>query len=425
MIDETSIQAVSSSKFGEHFLKPLYDGYAFAQLPATIRGLLTESAQPSRGIPFGGREDLRTKYDTVVLFFIDAFGWCFLERFLDRPFLKRIVNDGFIAKISSQFPSTTAAHVTTIHTGLSIGQSGIYEWNYYEPTLDAVISPLLFSFAGDKDRDTLQAVHANPQLLFPTDTVYRDLANHGVKSYVLQDHQYTHSPYTEVVTAGATLVPYRSFPEAIISLAELLKQQTERSYYFLYYDKIDSVSHHHGPMAMHTEAEIESVLWMMERFLVPVLQAQKGRTLFLMTADHGHIGIDPATTIYLNETMPEIIPLLRRSRNGNLIVPCGSPRDMFLHIVEGKLNEACVMLKEKLQSRAEVHRTDDLISEGFFGSASPSAAFMSRIGDLVILPYAEESVWWHEPGRFEQKYYGYHGGLTPEEMETVLIAQPF
>jgi predicted AlkP superfamily pyrophosphatase or phosphodiesterase len=283
----------------------------------------------------------------------------------------------------------------------------------------------MFSFAGDKDRDTLLKVHANPKLLFPTDTIYRDLSNHGVQAYVLQDHQYTHSPYTEVVTGGAQLVPYRSLPEAIVTLAELLKRQNGPSYYFLYYDKIDSVSHHHGPAAPHTAAEIEATLFALESFLVPAMRSTKGDALFLMTADHAHIGIDPQTTVYLNEAMPEIIPLLRRSRSGELIIPAGSPRDMFLHIVEGKLNDACEMLTEKLAGRAEVHRTDDLIAEGFFGSTPPSSAFMSRVGDLVILPYAEETVWWHEPGRFEQKYYGSHGGLTPEEMETVLLVQPF
>lgn len=432
MIDEQSIRTVGESRFGEHFRKPLYEGYAFAQLPQTIRSLLSGEdtggdARATRplGIPFGPREDLRGKYDTVVLFFIDAFGWCFIDRYLDRPFLKRIEQDGLISKISSQFPSTTAAHVTTIHTGLPVGQSGIYEWFYYEPVLDAVISPLLFSFAGDKERDTLLKAGADPLRLFPTHTIYQDLANHGVKSFVLQDHQISHSPYTKVMTAGATLVPYHSMPEAIVTLAELIERQKERTYYFLYYDKIDSVCHEHGPNARQLDAEIHAVLWMLETFLVPAMKSPKRKSLFMMTADHAHTHIDPSTTFYLNESMRELIPLLRRNRRGELIVPAGSSRDMFLHIKEGHLNEASEMLREKLRGRAEIHKTDDLIEQGFFGAAPPSAAFMGRIGDLVILPYAGESVWWYEPGRFEQKFYGSHGGLTPEEMETALMVQAF
>ena len=37
-----------------------------------------------------------------------------------------------------------------------------------------------------------------------------------------------------------------------------------------------------------------------------------------------------------------------------------------------------------------------------------------------MLPYAGESVFWYEAGRFEQRFRGAHGGLSPEEMETVL-----
>lgn len=88
------------------------------------------------------------KYDAVVLLFVDAFGWRFYERFQDAPFIKRMEKQGRIEKLTSEFPSTTAAHVTTLHTGLPVGMTGVHEWYYYEPKVDRIIAPLLFSFAG-------------------------------------------------------------------------------------------------------------------------------------------------------------------------------------------------------------------------------------------------------------------------------------
>ena len=101
----------------------------------------------------------------MVLFLVDAFGWRFFERFQDAAFIQRMAKHGRIEKLISQFPSTTAAHVTTIHTGWPVGQSGVYEWYYYEPQLDAIIAPLLFSFAGSPNPDTFTSPASPPALV--------------------------------------------------------------------------------------------------------------------------------------------------------------------------------------------------------------------------------------------------------------------
>src|SRR3712207_4941500 len=172
MINQESLAAVAAARIDQHFTHPIYADYGFAQIPQTIRHCLGVSEQ--QGIPFGARADLGQHYDAVVLCFVDAFGWRFFERYADSsPFLKRFVDGGMAAKLTSQFPSTTAAHVTAIHTGLPVGQSGVFEWFYYEPQLDTIIAPLLFSFAGDARRNTLAGAGADPAALYPARTLYQ------------------------------------------------------------------------------------------------------------------------------------------------------------------------------------------------------------------------------------------------------------
>ena len=60
------------------------------------------------------------------------------------------------------------------------------------------------------------------------------------------------------------------------------------------------------------------------------------------------------------------------------------------------------------------------MDEGYFGPTI-SQQFRGRAGDLVILPYPGESVWWFEKNKFEQKFLGHHGGLTKQELEIPLI----
>ncbi len=394
------------------FVKPNYDSGGFAGLPHVVKSLLGGEHQQF-AIP-----DLQKEYDNVILFFVDSFGWRFFEKFVSHPYLRRFARDGRIVKLTSQFPSTTSAHTTCIHSGLNVGQSGIFEWNYYEPLLDAMIVPLLFSFSGSMERDQLKRTGIAPKELYPTHNLYRDLKKLGVHSTIFQHREYTPSTYSDILFRGAEVRAYKTLPEALTNLHLALDATTGKNYFFLYYDKIDGISHEYGPTSPQVEAEVDMFLTTMERQFTSI---KKERTLFLMTADHGQVEVDPATTVYLNKDFPSIKKYIRKNQKGQLLIPGGSPRDMFLYIKDEMLDEAQAMLVKGLDSKADVVRTDELIAQGYFGP-KVSKTFRERVGNLVILPYRYEGVWWYEKDKFEQKFYGHHGGLTPQEMEIPLLA---
>lgn len=389
-------------EMNQTFIKPRYDERGFAGLPDRIKNAFSSG-----------------NYDAIILFLVDGFGWRFFERFQDAPFLKRMLKHGRVEKLISQFPSTTAAHLTTIHTGWNVGQSGVHEWIYYEPLVDAVIAPLLFSYAGLWERDLLKPTGVQPAFLYPRGMFYPELKQMGVKPFVFGIRDYTPSTYSKAVMDGAELRAFKTFSEALINVGLLLEEQKQPAYVYLYLDKIDSLAHEYGPVAPQTEAEIETFLLIMEYYFERVFKGK--RILFLMTADHGQVEVDPQTTIYLNRTLQfsGIERFLKTNLKGQLLVPAGSPRDMFLYIKSDLLEEAQSFLTLRLEGKADVVKTETLIENEYFGP-EVSSRFRERAGNLVILPYRYESVWWYEKGKFEQKFYGHHGGLTPEEMETVL-----
>ena len=110
---------------------------------------------------------------------------------------------------------------------------------------------------------------------------------------------------------------------------------------------------------------------------------------------------------------------LKQNKTGDLLVPAGSPRDMFLHIKDNLLDEAQSFLAKGLDGKAEVVKANWLMENGYFGPEI-SQFFRARAGNLVILPYHYESVWWYKD-RFVKHFYGNHGGLTPQEMEIPLV----
>jgi predicted AlkP superfamily pyrophosphatase or phosphodiesterase len=424
MINEASVQAVNASRFTEHFGKPLYNSYCFSQIPQTIYHLLTGDGDA--GLPNTVFGNLPRRYDKVVLFFVDAFGWRFFERYYEKyPFLKRFMNEGVVSKLTTQFPSTTAVHMTTMHTGLPVGETGVYEWFYYEPVVDRIIAPLMFSFAGEKGRDGMAAAGVDPRAIYPHQTLYQRLKQHQVKSYLFENRDYAPSPYGDVVEVGSQLVPFKTFPEALTNLIDAINAETGKAYFFVYFDAIDSMGHIYGPSSRQFDAEVDTFLVMMERLWHSAMSGKLDNTLLLMTADHGQTEVSPDTTIYLNQQAPSILPFVKTNRQGTPLIPAGSARDMFLYINEEHLLEAHDLLSAQLKDHAEVYYVRDLIDQGFFGPSKPSPTFMSRIADLVILPYQNGTVWWYEKGKYSQNFYGHHGGLTRNEMETVLLALPY
>jgi hypothetical protein len=363
--------------------------------------------------------DLDRRWQRVVLVVVDAFGWSCAERHAEHPFLRRVAADGRLAQLTSQFPSTTSAHMTTLHTGLPVGATGIYEWFQLEPSLDALIAPLLFSYAGDAERETLRTSGLDPAALYPADTVYAQLAGRGVRSAAVQHRAITDTTFSRATLRGAAVHPFDGGAGWAGAIIEALRGPGP-AYVFAYVDDVDSTGHHFGPAS---DAHIAAATGVLDALaeLARDLPGD-GETLLLVTADHGQVTVDPAATVFVNERWPEIATHLRRGRNGRPLAPAGSARDLFLHVLPGHIDEVVSHLGRILGERASVRPTAELLASGVFGSPGPR--LRERVGDVVVLPRPGETVWWREAGRFDMQFHGHHGGLSPEEMLIPLAALP-
>ncbi|MBX3063454.1 MAG: alkaline phosphatase family protein [Anaerolineae bacterium] len=423
MLNEQSIAAVNASVFAANptWGKPLYDSYCFSRIPQTVLHTLTGEGDP--GLPTDVLGDLPKRYEKVLLIWVDAFGWRFFERYADRyPFLKRFLeqDNAVVSKLTTQFPSTTAAHSTTMHSGVPVGISGVYEWYYYEPLLERVICPLMYNFMGDKERNTLKNAGITPQQLFPNRSIYTDLGVYGIPSVITSHREYTPSPFGEVVCKGAKLRPIRTLADSLIECSDAILNSKEKGYFFLYIDSIDSIGHARGPSSPHFDAEVDVVFTALDRLLYSALKGQVKDTLLLLTADHGQMEVTPQRLINLKTEIPQLESMAKRNSKNQMILLAGSPRDVFLHIKPERLDEAEALIKQAVEGRAEVHRTARLIDDGLFGAVSD--VFRSRVGDLVVLSYDQEQAWWQNPNDPVSDFRGHHGGLTRAEMETHLLA---
>ena len=315
--------------------------------------------------------------ERVGVVLLDAFGRRFLERHADHPFLRRLE----VTPLSTQFPPTTTAHVTTMHTGRPVGEHGLYEWNVYEPSLDAVVTPLR---------------HKRPRVFLDGDTLYQRLT---VPSTVLQPNYISPSAYDGVFTVGARLQPFATLEQGVEWFFDAL---AEGGYAYLYWDRIDAQGHRHGPDSPEFAAAVMAALDTLEAGVRAVPGA-----LVLVTADHGQVAVDPARLDYLDELWPELPALLAHA-------PAGSSRDVFLHTRPGRAEEVAAGLAERLGDRADVRLVSEL--ESLFGEIGPR--LRARLADVCVLPAIGRTAWLRGAHNPAATFRGHHGGLHPDETET-------
>jgi hypothetical protein len=387
---------------------PRHDGGGFAALPATVARLL--------GLGEGGvaLDGLPARASRVVLVLLDAFGWPFFTRHGDHPLLRRF---DAVARLTTQFPATTTAHITTLHCGAPVGEHGLYEWNVYDPTLDALITPMLFSFAGDGSRDTLLRAGADPAVVLETGpTVYERLGAAGVACHVFGPAGFTPSTYDGVLARGAQIHPIAELPTGLVELATTLRGAQGPTYAYVYWDEVDFTGHMHGPSSPEFAAATVRCLDALDAGL----RALPEGTVVLLAADHGQVDVDPATTIYINETWPELPALLARNASGRVLAPAGSARDLFLHCRPETLEEVVDGLTRRVGERATVHRVADMVAAGWLGTVGER--LRARLADVCVLPTGGETVWWRERHRFDMRFRGHHGGLSENEAQTQVAA---
>jgi Type I phosphodiesterase / nucleotide pyrophosphatase len=387
---------------------PRHDGGGFAALPATVARLL--------GVGEGGvaLDGLPARAQRVVLVLLDAFGWRFFTRHGDHPLLRRF---DAVVPLTTQFPSTTTAHITTLHAGVPVGEHGLYEWNVYEPSLDALVTPLLFCYAGDGARDTLLRAGADPGLLWSSaPTLYERLAQAGVASHVFGPASFTPSTYDRVLARCAYFHPIADLPAGLAEVAATLHAAPGPAYAYLYWDEVDSIGHEHGPSSPQFAAAAERSLDALDAGL----RALPEGTVVLLAADHGQVDVDPATTVYVNEAWPQIVDLLARGGQGRLLAPAGSARDLFLHCRPDAVEAVVDGLAQLLGERATVHRVAEIVAAGWLGAVGER--LRARLPDVCVLPALGETVWWRERHRFDMRFRGHHGGLSEDEAQTQVAA---
>jgi hypothetical protein len=333
--------------------------------------------------------------ERIALVLLDALGLELLTRERDHQLVKRLD----ITPLDSQFPSTTAAHVTTMHLGQPVEQHGLYEWRVLEPTLDEVIVPLRFR-RDASDVDGELDGRLDPRALIATPTFYETLTT---RAAVVAPLGVNGSPFNRAATVGATPIAFETLDQGLGLLTRAMCEDPDLGYAYVYWPEIDSIGHRHGPSSPQFRAAACAALDAVAAHTDALLCA--GVTV-LLTADHGQIDVHPDRVDYLDEFWPELPQHLTQRA-------AGSCRDVFLHMAEHDTDHVIENLAARLGDRAHVCRAADLFTNA-------GSRLIARLADVAVLPAEGREAWLKASPSVEAWNLGQHGGRTTAETTTYL-----
>jgi hypothetical protein len=397
VLDDARARVLSENELADGFLRPDYEDYCFANVPATAAASL--GVDLGRTLPQDTTAGVDTDAERVVVLFLDSLGFEQFQRVYESvSLLESFVDAGRVTPLTSTYPSETAACVTTMATAEDPISHGLLGWNAYDPEADAVYEtlPYLAKDGGD--------LSLSPSDLFDAESVYDRLAAEGVAPLVVGPDYGT--GYGDAAGAGAASSHYERTTEFALAVRDTLRESPAPSYTYAYYPEIDSVSHQDGPDSEPYDMQVASVCHALERAFATLDDDVAEETLVYLVADHGQVPVESPTV--LDDT--GVLEHVQTDRSGHPLV-LGGPRNVHLHLEDDAdpdaARECLADLNALLLSKAEA------LAEGLWGLGDPGPAFERNCGDLVVVP--REDALWPAAEPEELDLDGMHGGLHPGE----------
>ena len=349
---------------------------------------------------------LAGEYKNIALLLLDAMGIRILEKHLDP--------DGFFrshlaGSYDSVYPPTTVAATTSILSGKYPNEHGWLGWDVFYPALGKNVTVFTNQ---EQIREKAGAVPDGTSPDGGGKWTEQSLEEFRPAAEFNAGFQYT--PYRNIIDqireAGGTawpvtpfMPPYPRTAEAILQRVTDLCREPGKKFIYAYLDEPDRTMHRKGT----TGSDAHAVITDLERMVEQTVSGLSD-TLFLITADHGHM--DSRNCCLLDE--PEIMECLVRQpsiepRTLNLFVK-EQYRDSFPEIFRRHFGDAFLLL-----TREEVLR------EKVFGPGKDRDGLAEMIGDYVAMAVSDKSIF--NTHLEAQEMPGGHAGLTREEIAIPLI----
>jgi hypothetical protein len=334
----------------------------------------------------------------VCVVMVDGLGLSLLKkRGGHAPFLRSHLEAS--QPLGAAFPSTTAASLASLGTGLAPGRHGMVGYDVLDPVQDKVVNML-----GNWDAGV------DPQVWQPHPTVFERAARE-IPVVTVSQPRFADSPMTRAALRGGSFSGGGTVQARVRTAAEQLAGADTMLMYF-YLNDLDKAGHRHGCAStdwVNRLEDLDSAMRSLARQVPP-------DTLLLLTADHGMVDVEEGQRFDYS-AVPGLVDGVAHT--------AGEPRMVHLY-VEPDLDDAA---REGLRSRwqeafgrqAWILTRTEAVGAGLFGAAVDSAV-LPRIGDLLIAARGPIALFdTRRTSAAALEVVGQHGSMTRAEREVPLL----
>jgi len=369
----TDISGTPRTPAEEDLVRPDYDGGSVAGIVPALLG-----ARPAPWLP-GCVSGARA----VVLLVLDGFGWRAIDAARSRlPELGALEG----GPITTVVPSTTAAALTSIASGLTPARHGLMGYRM---------------LVGGQVLDVLRWKVPEGKAPEPGAVTLVDRAFCGRDVPTVVRAEFKRSGFTESHMRGVRFVGWRTTATLVAHVTHLI--DAGEPFVYAYYDGVDKVAHEYGITDGFFPAEQLSA----DRLVGDLLDALPGDAVLVITADHGQVQFERWVTME---------PVAAHVR-----AYAGDARLRYVYARAGREGDLLKAATDAFGEVAWVFGRDQLIDEGWLGPEPPPGDVITRIGDVTLA--AKGTVAFADPTHpHETRLKAGHGSLSPDEMLVPLLA---
>lgn len=340
---------------------------------------------------------LEKQYNNVVLVILDGMG---------ENILKNISPDGLfysnkIDNITSVYPSTTTAAMTTYYSGRPPIETGWIAWSQYFKEYGRSIDllPEKDSYTGEK----LQVKNLKISDIVGYKTVYEQIKEKNVKSYEIVP---SYCAKKSKVTMLADNVDQMC--ESIVTLCK----NNEKKFILAYNDNPDGIIHKNGCYSNETR---EFILNTEKEFEKMLQELKNTNTLLILSADHGHQDINEAIDILDLEDIQECL----------IMPPTFESRMVGFFVKSDKKEEFKKIFNEGFKEEYILYSKKEFLESNLLGYGDKHKKIDDFVSDYVAIAISDTRI---KLGTYLSKELKHpdekkstHCGLTRNEMEVPLI----